>query len=217
MKLTFGGSVSVELIDKDDRIVQSIKDKRGDFEPASRARWAQMCAGGGVVLDIGCYSGLFAIAAAKLGCEVLAFEPLPFNCDRIRANIQSNQPMSGHIQLFSEVAVTDQDGDGQIIYNDKVKHTSGASLLRKAGKTQPVRLMTIDAMKLEGVTAVKIDVERMEPAVLRGMRETLEKDKPSMLVEALGVDEIKAVLKELPDFYHRAGMLDDRNLLLRPA
>ena len=69
------GPVTVRLISEGDRIVGSLKD-RGPFEPKSLAKWAELCAGGGTVLDIGAYTGLYAIAARLMGCRAIAWSAL---------------------------------------------------------------------------------------------------------------------------------------------
>jgi hypothetical protein len=46
------------------------------------------------------------------------------------------------------------------------------------------------------VDAVKIDVEKHEPAVIRGMCETIEADRPAILIEILN-HEIGAEVSEL--------------------
>jgi hypothetical protein len=76
--------------------------------------------------------------------------------------------------------------------------------------------VTIDQMHLDGVRAVKIDVERAEPLVLAGARDTLRRCRPVLLVEALGEWERDAVLAAVPD-YRLEAVLDRRNLHLVPC
>lgn len=203
------GSVTVDLIDGD-RICAHIA-KGGTFEPQSLTKWAEMCVAGSTVLDIGAYSGLFSIAAAKLGCTVFAFEPMPQMIERFRENVALN---GVDVTLF-EAAASDRQGDGAM-HHTAVNFTSGASMERKTGLSQPVELTTVDCFDFESVSTIKIDTERHEPAVLRGARETLERCKPKLLVEALDESLKAAVLSELPG-YRLVDVLDVRNLYLEPA
>jgi FkbM family methyltransferase len=165
------------------------------------------------VLDIGAYSGLFAIGASLLGCSVLAFEPMPFNANRFEFNAANN----GCKIALMRAAVSDKNGSVDITYNSKVPFTAGASLIRKKGPKLRVPSVTVDSFKFQQLTAIKMDVERAEPLVLKGALETLERCKPRMLVEALGESERAAVLASVPDFYRLADVIDVRNMVLLPC
>lgn len=206
------GPVTVSLLAQEDRIVFHIRDKKG-FEPKSLAAWAAMCVRGKTALDIGGYSGLYAIAAAKLGCKAWIFEPMPLNVERIRANARLN----GVKLEIAECVVSDVPGPTEITFNPKVVGlTAGASMVRKKGYRKPVNAITIDGMCLDDVCAMKIDVERGEPAVLRGAMATIDLCNPKLLVEALGPLERSAVEHDLPR-YRVESVLDVRNLLMVPC
>lgn len=205
------GDVAVDLIEEGDRVVAHLKSGK-PFEVESLAIWSTLCARGGIALDIGAYSGLFAIAAAKKGCEVFAFEPMPFNAARCRENIARN----GVAVELLEVAVSDRSGFADIVFNPRVPFTAGASLIRKSGERHRVEVVTIDRLCLSNVRAIKIDVERNEPAVLRGAAETIERCKPSILVEVLDDERKSGVRAALPG-YTVAREIDDRNWLMIPC
>lgn len=205
------GPVVVYLIAEGDRIAGSLKD-RGPFEPQTLQTWAIMCAQGGTVIDVGAYTGLFSIAARKLGAKVIAFEPMPKNRARFKENCRFNK-VDDHV---NSEAVSDQCGPAAIKFNP-IPYTSGASLVRKSGSVQPVDLLTIDSLELQSVRAIKIDVERAEPRVLCGARETLQRCRPELLVEVLGDSEGQAVLEALDGLgYRHAATLDVRNWHLMP-
>jgi len=205
------GPVTVKLISEGDRIVGSLKD-RGPFEPESLAKWAELCAGGGTVLDIGAYTGIFSIAARLMGCHVIAFEPMPAN----RARFKLNAELNGVSAAVNEEVVGDRVGDAVLHFNP-ITFTSGASLMRKTGSEFQVRMITIDWMTLRKVTAIKMDVERAEPLVLAGARETLARCRPVLLVEVLGEAEKTAVFDEVKKLgYYVSLTLDVRNWLLLP-
>jgi FkbM family methyltransferase len=165
------------------------------------------------VLDIGAYTGLYAIAARLMGCHAIAFEPMIAN----RSRFVANAAMNGVSIKVSSEAVSDRVGDAMLGYNP-IPFTAGASLLRRSRVQLPVKTLTIDSLNLKQVTAVKIDVERAEPLVLAGARETLAKFRPPMLVEVLGEAEKAAVLAALRGLgYMPMALLDARNWLMLPT
>lgn len=203
------GKVTVELADGD-RIVGHIKQGK-EFEPDTLSAFADAVRPGSTVLDIGCYSGLFAIAACKLGARAYGFEPMSEMRDRIRLNQEINHVM---FDVF-EGAAAENDGTADIGWNPNVKFTAGASFARKTGPHRRVMTTRVDSLAFEDVSVMKIDVERHEAAVIRGARDMITRCRPFLIVEALDDALKSAVLKELPD-YDLVDVTDVRNLLLAP-
>lgn len=203
------GPVAVDLKDDGDRIVGHLTAGK-TFEPNSLAAWAKIVKPGTEVLDIGCYSGLFSIAAALLGARVVAVEPMLPMIERSRENFARN----GVEVMLIEAAASDKDGSGEIHYTS-VDFTAGASMARKSGLTQPVKLIRLDSLKVENVSAIKIDVERHEAAVLRGAQALLARWRPMLIVEALD-DKLKAAVLEAIPGYRIVETMDTRNLLMEP-
>lgn len=211
------GSVSVRLYAENDRIVVHQRE-RGGFEPETLRCWSDLCGAGGTMIDVGSYTGIFAIAAALSGCRAIAFEPLPENAARIRANAALN---GVEVELV-EAAISDRSGSVELSYSANVPQTSGASIVPRSiwkqvfgrNKTRiSVPTMTLDSLALEQVTAIKIDVEKAEALVLRGGRTTLEKARPALLTEILD-DAARADLLSLIPGYRVSRQLDRRNYLL---
>lgn len=203
------GPVTVDLID-DDRICQHVK-REGSFEPKTLAAWARMVRPGSEVIDVGAYSGLFAIAAAKLWARVVAIEPLPAMADRLRENARLN----GVKLTVIQAAASDTDGRALLGFTD-VYLTSGASLARKSGNKLKVRTVALDSLRVSDVSAIKIDVEREELRVLAGAKRLLARERPSMVIEVLS-DYARDCVKAAVLQTHRAtAVLDRRNLILEP-
>lgn len=219
MRFDIGG-VAVDMREDGDRVCAHMKSGSG-FETESLKAWGEMCAGGGAVLDIGAYTGLYAISAALLGCKVMAFEPMPFNAERLTDNARANGVLAAGAAARGKVdirqaAVSDRVGETMITYNPKVAFTSGASLVRPTGAKLPVKTVSIDSLKLRSLAAIKIDVERGEPLVIAGARETLTRCRPALLVEVLDEARKDALISLLPD-YRIAKVLDVRNWLMLPC
>lgn len=66
--------------------------------------------------------------------------------------------------------------------------------------TRLVRLLTVDSLRVHRCDLLKIDVEGMEPEVLRGARDTISGCRPAIFAETLKGDPLN-VLAEIPDGY----------------
>lgn len=210
------GGVIVSLLEDGDRICEHVK-QGNSFEPESLIAWAELCRKfpkGSTVIDVGGYTGLFSIAAALMDCRVICIEPMPINAARILENCRLNGVT---IELYQAVA-SNEVGETKLTYNPNVKGmTSGASLIRKNGNQIDVKSLTIDSLNLDPV-AIKIDVERGEPLVLAGSKETMARSKPAILVEVLDEAREMLVKQEIPADYKIARQnIDVRNWLLLPC
>lgn len=204
------GPVTVDLIDGD-RICHHHRIGNG-FEPDSLTAWAEMCQDGGAVYDVGAYTGVYSIAAAKLGCHVEAFEPLPEVAERLALNVLTNA-VSVRIH---QCAVADFNGSAELHYNPKFQLTSGASLVDRKYPGKAVDVIRLDDLPLLTVSAIKIDVERAEDKVLRGAHQVIEASRPQLLIEALDIPARNKVKRLLPG-YREAAFLDNRNMMMVPA
>lgn len=211
----------VKLITMNDRICTSVlgildKEKQGPlpFEPETLPFWEDLCsAAGALVLDIGGYTGLYSLVAAKAGANVVCFEPL----ERNRKRIQENADLNGfHWVVPRSEAVADKVGTATITTNLKaVGLSSGSSIVRRVGADAlEVKTISIDSLFLPRVDAIKIDVERAEHLVLAGAHQTLKRCKPILIVEVLGEDEEAKVMAALPDDYCVQNRLDRRNWIM---
>lgn len=57
------------------------------------------------------------------------------------------------------------------------------------GKTQTVKMLTVDGLHLERLDFIKIDVEGMEMEALAGAVQTIEKTRPVMMIESIKTDK----------------------------
>lgn len=210
------GPVTVKLWE-DDRIAQSILGGT-PFEPATLEFFASVVKPETRVLDIGCYSGLFSIAAFLLGASPVGFEPFPDN----QAQIFRNQKLNGVEFPLATYAVSNTNGPARLGYNERVHLTSGASLERKSGPGLAVERVSLDyyvphLTPTAPISVIKMDIERHEPAAINGARLTIEAYKPVLIIEANDASMKKAVLKALDGLdYELRDTLDVRNLIFFP-
>lgn len=204
--------VPIYLGEADDRTVLHIG--RGGYEADSLAVWSKLIKPGAVALDVGAYTGIYSIIAAKRGAKAVAIEPMPAQFWRLGINMKHNKV---RIDVLA-VAATDYEGTATLHYNPKVPLTTGASLeagIHSHSAGLVVRCLTIDSLGLENVCAIKIDVERHEPCVIRGAMQTIERFRPPLLIETLDGEMRSKILEMLPT-YEAAAILDGRNTLFTP-
>lgn len=162
----------------------------GAYELPVQQAIAQHLKPGDVFYDIGANVGFFTVLGAQLvGNEgaVYAFEPDQNNAQAIRHNVTLN----GFSQVdVVQKAVSQTDGSGTLLLTDY----AGGHTLSSVERPPQVRaeisvdLVSIDTLISQGdlkpPALVKIDVEGAEIEVLKGMQQTLERDRPTLIYEA---------------------------------
>jgi FkbM family methyltransferase len=159
----------------------------GGGAPVSRAaanvlRYVER--GKGTFLDIGAYSGLFALIAAKAGMRAIAFEILPENYFLTARNIVAND-----LAERAEVRLCGvSDHAGAIVMprsTGSAAHPSSMSLAADYVEGVSIPTITIDSLGLGGPMLWKLDVEGFEWSVLEGARETIRAHTPDIICEVL--------------------------------
>ncbi|MDD5303062.1 MAG: FkbM family methyltransferase [Elusimicrobia bacterium] len=178
-----------------DPLYSIVGEKDYEREPGFRP------APGQTVIDLGANLGLFAVRAARLvgpAGRVIAVEPHPDNFRRLSGNARRN----GLAWLDCvQAAAGDREGTAELFVNDLgINH----SLVRRSGRSVTVRLLTVDALARErGLTRLdllKIDIEGVVPAALRGAADTIRRFRPRITIErdtAPEYEGVDALLTEL--------------------
>src|SRR6202007_1747199 len=141
---------------------------------------------GMTVVDIGCNIGYFALLEAK--CvgptgKVIAIEPEPGNARLFLDNLRAN----GYRNVeFHQVAISDRNGTFPLRISEKSnRHSLGPVPWPTTGFNVPVR--TLDSLigkdPPESVDLVRMDLEGHEVEVLSGMRATIHRYSPKLLIE----------------------------------
>lgn len=207
------GHVNVQLIAEGDAIVRMTNNGK-EWEPQTRMMWGELCQPGDMVLDVGAYTGVYAIAAALMGHKVVALEPHPSNYARLLMNCALN---SMRIEALP-VAASNETGMRRLHVKLRINDT--ASLEHKAADPLctdyiEVPIKRIDDLVFKSrVGLMKIDVEHHEVSVLLGAQRTIATHKPMILVETLDIKAFDAVCLCLQTVgYTLKGVLDGRNKL----
>ena len=147
---------------------------------------------GDVFLDVGANAGYFAIPiATRVGSSgrVVAFEPAADVADQLRAAARE-EGVEAWLTVH-ELALGSEDGYASLRADpEHPADSTKRSLFMSGGPTVgevPVRsfdglVASGDVDVSGGPHAVKIDVEGAEMHVLRGMRRTLERTRPRIVV-----------------------------------
>ena len=163
----------------------------------------------GLVLDIGAYSGLYAMVAARNGCTTHAFELVLRTAERAKINFRLNG-LARHITLHP-YGLSDQDrvvdvlmprasdflGTGNSI--DEKDHVNAVETVKSTARSVSDVMAEIGAGAADTpLAALKIDVEGHEFELLTALRPWLERDRPDMLIEiSRRIEDCIALLKAM--------------------
>lgn len=139
-------------------------------------------------LDIGAYTGLFALAVARRNPQIIAhaYEIVPENFQLLWQNILRNnlvERVKPHLLGIGEKAATltvpASLGPGVLASSVALDSTA------EDGVTIPVETLDHLFAHFNGRIAVKIDVEGFEWAVLAGAKNLIRRTKPDIVCEVL--------------------------------
>lgn len=144
---------------------------------------SEVCPRGCVALDVGANHGAYTWTLRNIASEVHAFEPNPQLIFDLRCAFAFDWHVRVHCVALSDAARNATlrvplRGDGMATID------AANDLSELATRAVSVRTARLDDYRLEDVGFIKIDVEGHELAVLRGARELLRRDHPTLLVEA---------------------------------
>ncbi len=194
-----------------DTALQVLKPGPAAFDPMLLRFCDEYVKNDSVVWDIGANIGIFSLAAASRGGNVIAIEPDPWLCSLLRKT--QDHPKNQKL-LFEPLcaAIASECGTARLSIAQRGR---SANFLEKFGgstqtggtrATHLVPILTLDTLMLDGPTPtiLKIDVERAELAVLQGAKLILEKARPTILIE-VAIETRTEVITLLKDAnYHLA-------------
>ncbi len=202
----------------------------GKDEPETIA-WINSLPPGGVYWDIGANIGLYAVYAAAQGQQVLAFEPSAASFAALMRNVEVNglgDQVAAYCLAFADETKLDALHMSGTAAGHSMHSFGGAETIGGAVQAvfrQAVPGFTVDAFRaLFGLPApdyIKMDVDGLEPAILRGAEATLPLVR-AVLVEIdgnardSGALEIRARL-EAAGLREQPGSAEARNVVFARA
>lgn len=139
-------------------------------------------------VDIGAYTGLWAMWLAKEFAFVECFEPMPY-AEILPHNMPSDNYALHRIALGEEPGVVAMGYPDGVVGNCHVLDSAKARACGIAKEVAGIEMRTLDSFAFEEVDFIKIDVEGFELQVVKGAKETLLRNRPYMILEQKGNDE----------------------------
>jgi FkbM family methyltransferase len=166
---------------------------------------ARFVSAGDWVIDVGANVGQYTLLLSRLvgpSGRVLAFEPITTTA----ATLASVSARYAAWQNISVLNLAASDRVGMLFFELPIDQAGLCNFERaqvnKSGAT-PVFGISIDALQLPNrVSLAKIDAEGHETEILNGMRQTIERDLPALIVEDNG--------GPFPDFLSRLGYVSEK-------
>ena len=136
-----------------------------------------------VVVDVGAHMGFFALKVARKVKKVIAIEPDPDNFNFLLQNVCRNK-LNDKV-ISQNVALGEHYGN---IFLDRTAYGFGRtrSTTKKTPYLSKLRTLTglLSESNLGKASLIKIDTEGFELDVLEGSVETLQRDKPDLIIAA---------------------------------
>jgi FkbM family methyltransferase len=202
------------------------------FEPASLMLWFQLAKQSRYAMDVGAFTGIYALAAAGANSliTVAAIEPTKHVYSRLCLNIRIN----GFETQISPLnfAAGDRVGDCLLNHYDGIYCLGSGSTLLETGHrpfwfSETARMLPLDILPAiaacdkrftvielpqTGPEIVKIDVEGYEIAVLAGLHRTIQDFLPIFIIECLSEAAFDATFQHLHQFSYKPLLINDEQL-----
>lgn len=164
----------------------------------------------GVVLDIGANIGNHSLYFSRQYSKVIAFEPVPSNCQILKANLYLNKIQN--VTLI-EKGLSNKKTKMAVDISNRHNTNNGLSDIQTATDTLSIVDVAtgdeeIDNLRLcEQIVLMKIDVEGHENLVVEGLKKTIHKHTPIIFWEAFSrkeADKTRLILEKIgyKHFYH---------------
>ena len=136
-------------------------------------------------LDIGANAGHYSYYMAKFSRTVLAFEPnLDLHRDLRRLLPANVQLQSVALSRTSSKAVIRIDRDNTGVATIEERNDLACVADPSVLVSREIETRTLDSFNLSNISMIKIDVEGHEEAVLEGAAQTLQRNRPALIVES---------------------------------
>jgi FkbM family methyltransferase len=143
-------------------------------------------------LDIGANDGTYAMYLCRFAAQLCCFEPLPWLADGMKRKFRDAKNVrvencalgSRNETAIIRIPVTKArryDTRGSLAGNFDGQLIDGEKVLETKDLTVPVR--RLDDFQLNNIGFIKMDVEGFEMEAIKGGRETILRNRPSLFIE----------------------------------
>lgn len=145
--------------------------------------------GGGNFVDIGAHIGSWTLIMARHAHHVTAFEPQKMRYYQLCGNIAING--LENVTAYN-MGLASAERSGTSLPLTKYGDDTGSSTLRPdvvektthaVNGVETIQLKCLDDFELDSLSLIKIDVEGFELEVLRGAEKTLQRCRPTIMLE----------------------------------
>ncbi len=161
----------------------------GSHEPALQEELRSLLRDGLVMYDVGAHIGFYSLPAARVGAQVVAFEPDPETAARLRMHAERNN-LADRLRVIEAAAwsastrsITFRRGlprsQGGVSWDERGPVIASGPLI----EVQAIRLDDFVASGGPAPQLIKIDVEGAESEVLKGAAGTIRSLRPILIVE----------------------------------
>ena len=168
-----------------------------------------------VMIDIGANIGIFARPSAEQFEHVICFEPVFKNFEVLQKNLETYSNVELH-----NLGLSNRDQTATFEFQTlKCGHTKQVEefVPNPEFEQHTGELTTLDRFNFQNVDWIKIDVEGFENAVLEGSRDTIQRNRPWLLIEDNGQqDQHRQWLNDLCGPYERAPVKSKSNTIWIP-
>ncbi|MFK5979024.1 MAG: FkbM family methyltransferase [Rhizobiaceae bacterium] len=216
-----------------DAALKVLKPGHQAFDPMLLRLCDEYVKPGDVVWDIGANLGIFALAAAQRGGDVLAIEPDGWLHALLVRTQQHSENQKLHLELLC-AAISAEPGTAQLAIAQRGRASNflmdfdGRTQTGGVRQTNLVPVLTLDTL-MRGhsrPSLIKIDVEGAEFSVLKGADQLLSESRPTILIEVGDAtrDDVVKLLEHanyhLSDYQLESGSgvvsMASSNLLAKP-
>jgi FkbM family methyltransferase len=160
----------------------------GSWEEHETALFRAHLEPGCQVLDLGANVGWFSVQAIRAGCEVHAFEPVPFIADVAEANIERANALGPGRGVLHRCAAGAEPGTARIALAAENRGDNrvldGAELPSdmEDAESLEIRIERVDDLVQGATRVIKIDTQGSEWLALRGMPRLLAASRRTALL-----------------------------------
>ncbi|TCB98861.1 FkbM family methyltransferase [Micromonospora zingiberis] len=168
------------------------------------ARLTEFVPSGGTAVDVGAWYGPWTARLLRRAERVVAVEPTAALAGQLRSAFPTVEVV--------EAAISDHAGEATL-YLPEGGAIVGTSSLEDPTQGVPVsvRRITLDSLDLTDVRFVKLDIEGHELPALRGAAQTVQRDRPVLLVEVEErIQPVEPLLDLLTGWGYRGYVLPGR-------
>lgn len=194
--------------------VKSHYIKKGlKWEPHIQSLFDEYVSPGDTVIDIGGHIGTHTIHFSKLvdsNGSVHVFEPQAKLFTELIVNASLNHCDNiypHHFALGSEEKEAEMECP--------CSKNEGMNKIGLGG--EKIAMKTLDSFKLHNVRFIKIDIEGYELEALKGGHQTIQRDKPVMIIEIFKDSRYEQKMSYLKDLGYNVQLIEDNDYLCLPS